>query len=131
MRFAWLSLIAWLACAQTPSWREAGPILDRWCNSCHRPGRGGPFYSTQYEGAAAYAPEIVRYVSEGKMPPWRAVAGHGSFTNSRRMPAADRALLIAWAKTGAKPGLAPKMTARQPLWNLGVPDLVLEQSNEF
>lgn len=114
--------------AQT--WRDAASVLDQYCNSCHRAGQVGPFDFTTYEGASAYAPEIARYVIGNKMPPWRAKPSPLPFSNSKALPDAARAKLLAWINAGAKPGPAAPAPKRNPQWNLGPPDLVVSQPTE-
>jgi hypothetical protein len=120
-----------------PTWRQAGPLIDRYCNDCHRPGQVGPFDFTTYEEASAYAPEMIRYLSENKMPPWRVkpaptlpTAEAWRWANSRALPNNAKETILAWARAGAPlgPGYTPK--ARHPQWNLGEPDLVLSQPAE-
>jgi hypothetical protein len=129
MRLLLALAFAAIACAQ-PTWREAAPILDRYCNECHRAGQVGPFDFTTYEGAAAYAPEIVRYVTGNKMPPWRAKPSPLAFAHSRAMPDSATATLLGWINGGTREGVAPPLTKRQPQWNLGKPDLIVAQPME-
>jgi hypothetical protein len=124
-------LLISLSClGQETTWREVAPLLDRHCNSCHRAGQVGPFDFTSYEGAAAYAPEIARYIMGDKMPPWRAKASPIPFSNSRALPEGVTAKLLHWTNTGTRPGTPPAMPRRNPQWNLGAPDLVLAQPTE-
>lgn len=115
--------------AAEPTWREVGPLMDRWCNDCHRAGQVGPFDFTSYEGAAAYAPEIARYVLGNKMPPWRAKTSGVVWGNSRALPDEVTARLLEWTNTGMKPGAAV-MKKRHPQWNLGTPSVVISQPKE-
>lgn len=123
-------LIALVSPAQQMSWREVAPVLDRWCNSCHRAGQVGPFDFTSYDGASAYAPEIARDLLANKMPPWRAKPSPLAYSNSRRLPDEAIAKLLHWINTGTPPGTPPPMPKRHPQWNLGLPDLVLSQPKE-
>jgi hypothetical protein len=105
-------------------------MLDRYCNDCHRAGQVGPFDFTTYEGASAYAPEIARYILGGKMPPWRAKPSPYAFSNSRALPEEATAKILGWINGGAKAGTPPAMPKRHPQWNLGAPDLVIQQPLE-
>lgn len=116
--------------AQSVTWQQAGPVIDRWCNDCHRPGQVGPFDFTNYDGASAYAPEISRYLLAGKMPPWRAKPGPMLWSNSRRIPDRSIGLILDWINQGAKNGPAPAMRKRHPQWNLGTPELIVSQPKE-
>jgi hypothetical protein len=115
--------------AQSVTWREAGPLINRYCNDCHRPGQVGPFDFTTYDGASAYAPEIARYLLAHKMPPWRAKPGTWTFANSRAIPDASTGRLLTWISQGAKPGPSV-LQKRHPHYNLGAPDLILSQPKE-
>lgn len=119
-----------LAVLTQVNWPQAGPIIDRYCNRCHRAGQVGPFDFTTHEGAAAYAPEIVRYVREDKMPPWRVKASAAGLLRERALPAAARATLIKWAEDGASEGGPAVMAKRHPQWDLGEPSLVVSQPRE-
>jgi hypothetical protein len=130
MKLLCLLLIALLSQAQPTTWREAAPLLDRWCNGCHRAGQVGPFDFTTYEGASAYAPEIARYIIGNKMPPWRAKPSPLAFSNSRAIPEEAIATILAWINTGAKPGTPPLLPKRHPQWNIGTPGLILTQPAE-
>jgi hypothetical protein len=116
---------------QSVTWREAAPVLDRWCNDCHRTGQVGPFDFTQYDAASAYAPEIARYIMAGKMPPWRAKPSSLAFANSRRIDERSVATLLAWINGGAVRGSGEAaVRPRHPQWHLGPPDLVISQPRE-
>ncbi|MDX2269958.1 MAG: hypothetical protein NW208_17785 [Bryobacter sp.] len=123
------SLAVLLLLAQSPTWREAGPLIDRYCNDCHRPGQVGPFDFTTYDEASAYAPEMIRYLTENKMPPWHAAPGPWRFANSRQIPRPALNTILAWARANAPSGPYTP-SARHPQWTLGPPDLVLSQPAE-
>lgn len=116
--------------AQAPTWRQAAPLLDRHCNSCHRAGQVGPFDFTTYEGASAYAPEIARYILADKMPPWRAKPSLVPFSNSRQLPDSATAGILGWINAGSRPGTPAPLPKRHPQWNLGQPDLIVSQPTE-
>lgn len=81
--------------------KDIAPILDRNCNNCHRPGTSAPFSLTSFDEVAANSSMIAEVVDQRRMPPWYASPGIGHFTNDRAMPAADRKMLVAWARAGA------------------------------
>lgn len=123
-------LVALASQSQQVSWREVAPLLDRWCNSCHRAGQVGPFDFTSYDGATAYAPEIARVLLAGKMPPWHSKPSPLAYSNSRQVPDEVVAKLLHWINTGTQPGKPLPTPKRHPQWNLGAPDLVLLQPKE-
>lgn len=130
MKCAALLLLPILAWAQEPTWRDIAPLLERWCNGCHRAGQVGPFDFTTFESASAYAPEIARYILSSKMPPWRAKPSPLSFSNNRALPEEVTARLLRWINNGTPAGIASPLTRRNPQWNLGAPDLILSQPQE-
>jgi hypothetical protein len=114
--------------------RDAAPILNRRCLSCHRPGQIGPVSLEGYERASAWAPEIKRYVKSRRMPPWKPVSRDVAYAHDRRLPEVEIETLSRWADAGAPLG-DPKDLPAPPVfpqgWALGEPDLVLEPPEAF
>jgi hypothetical protein len=77
------------------------PIIEKNCACCHKPGTSAPFSLTSYDEVAANASMIAEVVDQRRMPPWYASPDFGKFTNDRTMSAADRKMLVAWARGGA------------------------------
>lgn len=50
--------------------RDVAPILQRRCQTCHRPGQIGPFPLLTYEEAVESARMIREVVVQRRMPPW-------------------------------------------------------------
>jgi thiol-disulfide isomerase/thioredoxin len=109
--------------------RDVQPILQRRCQSCHRPGQVAPFSLLSYKDARSWAGEI-REATEGRtMPPWLAEPGHGEFQDVRRLSETEIRTLAEWADLGMPEGSpkdAPAPKAWTDEWFLGKPDLVLE-----
>jgi hypothetical protein len=123
--------------------KQIAPILERSCNSCHQIGTSAPFSFADHETVASNAAMIAEVVDQRRMPPWYASPGVGKFMNDRTMSAADRKMLVAWARAGASHGEAeaasiPKHDGATPSstsadgiwagrhWQMGEPDFVLE-----
>jgi thiol-disulfide isomerase/thioredoxin len=110
---------------------HVAPILRKHCAECHRPGTAAPFALQTYEQAASKASTLAEVVAEQRMPPWYASPEHGTFTNRRGLTAAERDLVIAWARGGRERGnesrLPPEPVSAKPAggWLIGEPDLVL------
>ena len=67
--------------------KQVEPILQKNCQSCHRPGQIAPFALTSYQEAAGWAATIREVVDQGRMPPWNANPKHGKMApcfDSRR-----------------------------------------------
>jgi hypothetical protein len=109
------------------------PVLQKNCQSCHRPGEVAPMSLLTYSDARPWAKAIKAAVVSQKMPPWFAEPGVGHFKNERRLSAAEIATLSGWADNGAPEGDAKNKPA--PLtftngWNIK-PDVVVEMPKPF
>src|SRR5262249_31486858 len=68
------------------------------------------------------------------MPPWKAVAGFGEFSNERRLQEEEIATISEWVEAGMPEGDAKDLPPAREFpkgWQRGEPDLVLEMSEEF
>ncbi len=113
---------------------QVASILNQHCVSCHRPGQVAPFSLIGYENAKNWAPTIAKFTREGRMPPWKAIAGVGDFKNDNRLSSEELEVLQLWAKTGAPRGDAanePKPPTFPTGWALGEPDEVLQIPKPF
>ncbi len=122
-----------LAAAPTFS-KEVAPILQKNCQSCHRPGEAAPFSLLTYKEARPWASSIKEAVQTRKMPPWFADPHYGKFSNDRTMAAKDVETLVAWANGGAPEGNPkdlPKPVAFVDGWNIGKPDLTVKMSQPY
>ncbi len=115
--------------------RDVMKILQDRCQNCHRPGQAAPFSLMNYQQAVKWAADIERVTSEHVMPPWKPVAGFGSFRDEQRMTDAEIATVVAWIKAGMPEGAAGDLPAPRDFaadgWILGEPDLVLTMPGEF
>jgi mono/diheme cytochrome c family protein len=122
--------------AATPSvtfQKDVLPILQKNCQTCHRPGEVAPFSLMSYAEARPWAKAIKVAVVSQQMPPWFADPKVGHFSNERRLSEEQIATLVSWANNGAPEG-DPK-DAPAPLkfvdgWNIK-PDLEIEMPAEF
>src|SRR6266567_7930688 len=85
-------------------YKDILPIIQKNCQSCHRPGEIGPMPLLTYEGTRPWAKAIKAAVASGKMPPWFADPRYGNFMDDRRLSANEIAILTAWADAGAPEG---------------------------
>ncbi len=100
-----LALAVPLGAAAAPTFhKDVLPILQKNCQSCHRPGEAGPMPFLTYKDTRPWAKAIREAVLLRKMPPWFADPAHGSFQNDRRLSQSDVAKLSAWADGGAPEG---------------------------
>lgn len=122
-------------------------LVKQHCQNCHQPGTSAPFSLLTYDDVAGNAEMIAEVVQQQRMPPWYASTEHGSFTNARVMPSADRDKLIDWVRSGAPRGEGAEEWHDSPSreessvaessedpsdpwagmkWQMGEPDLILE-----
>ncbi|HKA08564.1 MAG TPA: redoxin family protein [Gemmataceae bacterium] len=108
---------------------HVAPILQKHCQSCHRPNTPAPFALLTYEQAKAKARTIAEVVSEGRMPPWFAPKRDGDLISHKSLSAAERETVARWAATGLARGDDSKLPkppeASTEKWRIGEPDLVL------
>ena len=114
--------------------KDVLPVLQKNCQSCHRPGEAAPMSFLSYKETRPFAKAIKEAVRLKRMPPWFADPHVGKFANERVMSAADIDLLAKWADTGAAEGNpkdAPKPLQFVQGWNIGKPDAEFEMPAEY
>src|SRR5881396_2349492 len=70
-------------------YKDILPLLQKHCQSCHRPGEIGPMPLLTYEGTRPWAKAMKEAVLTRKMPPWFADPKIGHFANERRLSDAE------------------------------------------
>jgi hypothetical protein len=139
MRTALIGLLATLATASaaladTPTfYKDVLPILQKNCQTCHRPGEVAPMSLITYEQTRPWARAIQKAVMARQMPPWFADPQYGHFANERRLSSRELDVIDNWAKAGAPAGSdkdAPPPLAFNDGWNLK-PDIVIEMPKAF
>jgi len=92
--------------ADTPATfaKDVLPILQKNCQSCHRPGQIAPMSLLTYDEARPWARSIKAKVESRQMPPWFADPQHGRFTNDRSLAQSDIEKIVKWADGGAVQG---------------------------
>src|ERR1700682_1548750 len=104
--FAGLLIVTPALTAEVTFNKDVLPILQKNCQSCHRPGEIGPMPLLTYEGTRPWAKSIKSAVLTGKMPPWFADPKNGHSANDRRLGASDVERIAAWVDAGAPEGNA-------------------------
>ena len=109
--------------------KDVLPVLQKNCQSCHRPGQIGPFSMLTYKDARPWAKAIKAAVVSRKMPPWLADPRYGHFDNDRSLKQAEIDTIAAWVDSGAPEG-DPKNAPAPSEWPVGgwqiQPDLTVE-----
>ncbi|MDB4975136.1 MAG: hypothetical protein JWN48_3477 [Myxococcaceae bacterium] len=99
-----------VAAVTHPTWhRDIAPLVSEKCSSCHVEGGIAPFSMKSYATAKPFAEQMARDVESGKMPPFLAQETASCkppfpWLADLRLSAAQKALLRAWADTGAPEG---------------------------
>ena len=113
--------------ASTTFYRDVLPVLQKHCQSCHRPGEMA-FPLMSYDQAAPRARAIRDSIVAKKMPPWFADPGYGHFANDPSLSPIEIKALTTWAESGAPAGdprEAPPPVRMAEGWNISQPDVVI------
>jgi hypothetical protein len=114
-------------------YKDVLPILQKNCQTCHRPGEIAPFSLLTYTDARPWAKAMKVAVVTEQMPPWFADPNVGHFANDRRLSQNEINTLVAWADGGALEGdqkNAPPPVAFPDGWNIK-PDMIIEMPKDF
>ena len=113
---------------------DVAAILQRRCQTCHRPGQVGRFSLVTYEQARRWSRSISEVVEDRRMPPWHADPRFGRFENDRSLSARERDVILAWVEQGSPLGDAKVIPTRAILpqeWNIGEPDNIFSMVDAF
>ncbi|PYS17470.1 MAG: hypothetical protein DMG11_34810, partial [Acidobacteria bacterium] len=85
-------------------YKDVLPILERNCQTCHRPGNIAPMSFLTYETTRPWAKAMKAAVITRKMPPWFADPQYGHFLNDRSLKQQEIDTIVQWADNGAPQG---------------------------
>ena len=111
--------------------RDVAPILQRSCQSCHRPGGGAPMALISYSDVRPWARSIRNRTASREMPPWFIDKNIGiqRFKDDPSLSDGEIATIAAWVEAGAPQGdpgdLPPALEWPAAGWSIGEPDLVV------
>src|SRR5262245_26043898 len=103
--------------AQTPATtfhKDVEGILQRNCQTCHRPGQMAPMSLLSYQDARPWARAMKTAVTSGKMPPWFADPKYGPYLNDRSLKREEIDAIARWADAGAPEGDAKDAPPAMP-----------------
>src|SRR2546430_4120992 len=109
-------------------YKDALPILQKNCQTCHRPGEIAPMSFMSYKDVRPWAKAIKTAVVSRQMPPWFAEPGYSHFANDRTLSDTTIKTLVSWVDGGAVEGNAkdaPAAIAWVDGWSFK-PDMVIE-----
>ncbi len=112
--------------------KDIAPILQRSCESCHRPGGGAPMSLISYQDVRPWARSIRQRTLAREMPPWFIDKNIGiqAFKDDPSLTAGEIALIGSWVDAGAPRGnpadLPPPRRWPAGKWTIGEPDLIVE-----
>jgi hypothetical protein len=134
----WLGSMALASAATAPPsatfYKDVLPVLQKNCQTCHRPGETAPASFLSYESTRPWAKSIKTAVLTKKMPPWFADPHYGQFSNDRSLADADIQTLVSWVDGGAQAGDpkdAPPAVSWVEGWRIGQPDAVISMPLAF
>lgn len=86
--------------------KHVAPILQKACQSCHRPGSVAPMSLLTYEEARPWARSIKQKVTTRAMPPWYIdkTVGIQTFKDDRSLTDQEIAKIAKWVDSGAPRG---------------------------
>ncbi|MFO0844639.1 MAG: redoxin domain-containing protein [Gemmataceae bacterium] len=114
--------------------RDVAPLLQKYCQACHRPEQAAPFSLLNYDDAVKHAAMIREVTTQRRMPPWQADSRYGKFSNDRHLSRDEIATLSDWVEAGmpkGDPKDLPKPVEFPKGWALGKPDLVIQMPKAF
>jgi hypothetical protein len=114
--------------------KDVAPILQKNCQTCHRPGEAAPFPLLTYEQARPWASSMKRVVQQKIMPPWFADPSFGHFSNDRSLTEKEITTIVAWVNAGAPKGDPKDMPASPTFvegWGIPKPDMIFELPHAF
>ena len=112
--------------------KDVAPLIQRACQTCHRPGQTAPMSLLTYDQVRPWAKAIKARVSAREMPPWHLdrTVGIQKFKNDPSLSDDEVSTIVGWVDSGAPPGNpAEAPPARQfaddGAWQIGKPDLII------
>jgi hypothetical protein len=115
--------------------KDVAPILQKHCQTCHRPGEAAPFSMLTYQETKPWAAMMKMVVTQRVMPPWYADPQYGHFSNERSLSPAEVRTLVTWVNGGAQEGdpkeMPPPVGEFVEGWGIPQPDLVLQLPKPF
>jgi len=84
--------------------KDVLPILQKNCQTCHRPGQIAPMSFLTYESTRPYAKAMKAATAARKMPPWFASSNYVHIKNDPTLKQSDIDTIAKWVDAGAPEG---------------------------
>ena len=114
--------------------RDVAPLLQKHCQTCHRPGEAAPFSMLTYQQTRPWVKAMKEAVLLQKMPPWFADPHYGKFSNDLPLSPDEVNTIVAWTDSGAPEGDPRDMPAPAHYvegWSIPKPDVVYQFPRAF
>ena len=118
--------------------KDVAPILQRSCQTCHRPGAVAPMSLLTYEDVRPWARSIKTKVTNREMPPWHVDRNIGitKFKNDPSLTDQEIATIAKWVDAGAPRGNPadmppPRKFEELDQWFIGKPDIVITSDKPY
>jgi hypothetical protein len=108
--------------------KDVLPILQKNCQTCHRPGQIAPMSFLTYQATRPWAKAMKAAVAARNMPPWFADPHFGPYLNDRSLKQGEIDTIAKWADNGAPEG-DPKDAPPPVEWAEGwviQPDIIVD-----
>lgn len=110
------------------TYADVAPILYKHCATCHHPDDVAPMALLTYAQTRPWAAAIREAVLTRQMPPWKADARYGKWSNDWSLSDTEIAAIKAWVDQGSKEG-DPHPLPAPPVfstdWRIGKPDVII------
>jgi len=118
--------------------KDVAPIVQRSCQTCHRPGAVAPMSLLTYEDVRPWARSIKTKVTNREMPPWHIDRNIGitKFKNDPSLTDQEIATIAKWVDAGAPRGNPadmppPRKFEELDQWFIGKPDIVITSNKPY
>jgi hypothetical protein len=118
--------------------KDIAPILQRSCQTCHRPESMAPMSLLSYKEVRPWARSIKSKVAQREMPPWfiDKTVGVRDFKDDVSLSDQEIATIVSWVDAGAPEGNPANMPPPRKFldddqWHIGKPDLIISMPVSF
>ena len=118
--------------------KDVAPIIQRSCQTCHRPGAVAPMSLLTYEDVRPWARSIKTKVTNREMPPWHIDRNIGitKFKNDPSLTDQEIATIAKWVDAGAPRGNPAELPPPRKFedldqWFIGKPDIVITSDKPY